>query len=60
MNDNNSNKQRGAAEERIDIERENEVREWSRSLGCSDAELLAAVEAVGNSVSNVREYLRRG
>lgn len=34
-----------------------EVRDWTQSLGCSEAELRAAVKAVGNSADKVREYL---
>ncbi len=36
-----------------------EVRDWCKSLGCSEAELKAAVKAVGNSAAKVKAYLSR-
>lgn len=36
-----------------------EVRDWCKSLGCSEAELKAAVKAVGNSAAKVRAHLKR-
>ena len=34
-----------------------EVRSWTQSLGCTEAELRAAVKAVGNSAEAVRQHL---
>ena len=34
-----------------------EVRDWCKSLGCTEAELRAAVAAVGNSAEKVRAHL---
>ena len=34
-----------------------EVRDWCKSLGCTEAQLRAAVSAVGNSAAKVRAYL---
>lgn len=36
-----------------------EVRDWSASLGCTEAELKAAVKAVGNSADKVRAHLKK-
>ncbi|RZL89678.1 MAG: DUF3606 domain-containing protein [Variovorax sp.] len=36
-----------------------EVRSWTQSLGCTEAQLREAVKAVGNSADKVREYLSR-
>jgi hypothetical protein len=41
----------------ISLEEDYEVRDWSKSLGCTPDELRAAVKAVGNSAEKVREYL---
>ena len=49
---------RGAADRsRISLEQDYEVRDWSKSLGVTEAELKAAVKAVGNSAVKVKEYL---
>jgi len=34
-----------------------EVRDWCKSLGCTEAQLRAAVSAVGNSAAKVRAYV---
>ncbi len=34
-----------------------ELRWWCRELGCTEARLLAAIGAVGEHVSAVRQYL---
>jgi uncharacterized protein DUF3606 len=33
-----------------------EVREWTMSLGCTEVELRAVVQAIGNDVDKVRAY----
>ena len=33
-----------------------EVREWTTSLGCTEVELRAVIQAIGNDVSKVRAY----
>lgn len=33
-----------------------EVREWAMSLGCTEVELRAVVQAIGNNVDKVRAY----
>ena len=43
---------------RISLEQDYEVRDWTKSLGVTEAELTAAVKAVGNSAEKVREYLK--
>jgi hypothetical protein len=42
----------------INLENEDEVEEWCRSLACTPAELSAAVKAMGHSAKRVRVYLR--
>lgn len=37
-----------------------EVRDWCKSLGCTEAQLRAAVSAVGNSAAKVRAHLGDG
>ena len=41
----------------ISLEQEHELRHWTKSLGCSEDDLRAAVKAVGNSADAVRKYL---
>ncbi|HVT34213.1 MAG TPA: DUF3606 domain-containing protein [Nevskiaceae bacterium] len=45
--------------ERVSLARRHEIRDWSRELECTPAELRAAVRAVGRSVGAVRLYLAR-
>ena len=42
----------------ISLNEDYEVRNWAKSLGCTEAQLRAAVKAVGNSADKVREYLK--
>ncbi len=41
---------------RIDVNDPSELKSWSKSLGKSEAEIKAAVEAVGDSAEAVRIY----
>lgn len=41
----------------ISLAEDYEVRDWTKSLACTPAELREAVKAVGNSADKVREYL---
>ncbi|MCY1003925.1 DUF3606 domain-containing protein [Myxococcus sp. MISCRS1] len=41
----------------INLNQPYEVRDWCASLGCTEAQLRAAVAAVGNSAKAVRTYL---
>lgn len=41
----------------ISLEQAHELRDWTRSLGCTEVELRAAVQAVGHSAGAVRAYL---
>ncbi|WP_038215428.1 MULTISPECIES: DUF3606 domain-containing protein [Xenophilus] len=52
-------KKTGLDRKLISLETPHEVRSWSESLGCSEAELREAVQAVGNSAEQVREHLAR-
>ena len=44
----------------IALEEPHEVRSWTQSLGCDEAQLRLAVRAVGNSAERVREFLAKG
>lgn len=41
----------------INLSEPYEVRDWTHSLGVTEAQLRDAVAAVGNSADKVREYL---
>ena len=41
----------------VALSQPHEVRDWSKSMGCTEAELKAAVAAVGRSAAKVREHL---
>ena len=41
----------------ISLEQDYEVRDWCKSLNCTEQELRSAVKSVGNSARDVREYL---
>ena len=41
----------------IALGEEYEIRDWTKSLGCTEAELREAVRAVGSSADKVKEYL---
>jgi hypothetical protein len=45
--------------DRISLGEDYEVRDWTQSLGVSEAELREAVDAVGNSADAVRAYLKK-
>ena len=42
----------------ISLDQEHEVRDWARSLGCTEDKLREAVQAVGHSAAEVRLYLK--
>lgn len=41
----------------VEIADGNEVRYWCETLGCTEAQLLESVQAVGNAPQRVREFL---
>ena len=41
----------------ISLNEDYEVRDWSKTLGCTPEQLKAAVKAVGNSAEAVRKHL---
>jgi len=43
----------------INVNEDYEVSYWTKELGISKEELVAAVEAAGTSVSAVKEYLNK-
>jgi hypothetical protein len=44
--------------DRINLQQEYEVRDWSESLGVTTERLRQTVQIVGNNAATVREYLR--
>jgi Protein of unknown function (DUF3606) len=44
---------------RINVGEAHEVAYWTKELGCSEAQLRAAVKAVGPMVASVRNHLNR-
>lgn len=43
---------------RVQIADGNQLRYWCDSLGCTEAQLLESVQAVGDSPAHVRDFLR--
>jgi hypothetical protein len=48
----------GQDRQRININQDYELRDWSKSLGVSQEKLKEAVGAVGDRADKVREYLK--
>ena len=48
----------GAQHNRIDIDREDQRREWSRKLDVTEDQLQEAVRAVGTRASDVEDHLK--
>ena len=44
---------------RVNVNEAWEVRWWCKEFGCTEAQLHAAVKAVGVSVEKVRAYLKK-
>ena len=42
----------------VEIAQGNQVRYWCDSLSCTEAQLRTAVQAVGSSPENVRDFLK--
>jgi hypothetical protein len=49
----------GQDRDRIDVNQDYELRDWSKKFGVSPEELKAAVAKVGDRASNVKELLER-
>ena len=47
----------GADRKLISLEQAHELRDWTKSLGCTEQQLRDAVKAVGHSADAVRAYL---
>jgi hypothetical protein len=50
----------GQDRNRINVNEDYELRDWSKSLGVTPEELKRAVAAVGDRAEKVREYLKTG
>ena len=46
----------GADRKLISLEQAHELRDWTKSLGCTEQQLRDAVKAVGNSAEAGRAY----
>jgi hypothetical protein len=53
------NKTGKADSDRINVDEEYELRDWSKKLHVTPEQLTAAVAAVGPIVENVRRYLKK-
>ena len=51
-------KAHGQDRDRINVNEDYELRDWSKSLNVTPERLKEAVQAVGDRVEKVREYLR--
>jgi hypothetical protein len=49
----------GADRKLIALEQPHELRDWMKSLGCTEQQLRDAVKAVGHSADAVRAYLAK-
>lgn len=50
----------GQDRERINVNQDYELRDWSRSLNTTPEKLKEAVQAVGDRADKVREFLNKG
>jgi hypothetical protein len=53
---NEGSKTRSPQRDSISLGDAYEVREWTMNLGCTEVELRAVVQAIGNDVDKVRAY----
>ena len=42
----------------VSLDDDYELREWTMNLGCTEVELRAVIQAIGNDVDKVRAYFR--
>lgn len=54
-----TSKRGGQDRERISLNEDYEVKDWSRKFGVSTGELVNAVEQVGNHAKDVQDFLER-
>ena len=54
------NKSGGQDRQRINVNQDYELRDWSKSLNTTPEKLKEAVKAFGDQVEKVREFLARG
>jgi hypothetical protein len=52
------NQSHGQDRERINVNQEYELRDWAQSLNTTPERVKEAVQAVGDRVEKVREYLK--
>lgn len=52
------NRKTDSGDARIDVQRDQDVQQWARKLDASEAQIREAVQAVGDSASDVEEHLK--
>ena len=52
------NRKTESTDERIDVQRGDDLRQWARKLDASEAQIKEAVQAVGDRASDVEEHLK--
>lgn len=55
----NKTKKRPQDASRVNLSQPHEVSYWTKALGCTAAQLRAAVAAVGTSAAKIREHLAK-
>ena len=55
---NDGGKTAGHDRDSISLRDPYEVREWTMSLACTEVELRAVIQAIGNDADKVRAYFR--
>jgi hypothetical protein len=51
-------RQSDSGEQRIDLQRGDDLQQWARKLDASEAQIKEAVQAVGDRASDVEEHLK--
>ena len=52
------NRKTESTEQRIDVERVDDLEQWARKLDASEEQIKEAVQAVGDRASDVEEHLK--
>ncbi|WOB10791.1 DUF3606 domain-containing protein [Piscinibacter gummiphilus] len=52
------NRNTESAEQRIDVQRSDDLAQWAQKLDASEAQIKEAVQAVGSRASDVEEHLK--
>ncbi len=52
------NRNASTPDQRIDLERDDDLQQWARKLDASQEQIKEAIEAVGDRASDVEEHLK--